>query len=289
MAATDLAATLASSVDLPIANNVANQAISVSAKNEFSSDNEDVISKPTTVQSTASYEIVTYTAKAGDTADSIAAQFNLQKNSVKWSNNLQSDAIEPGRQLVIPPVDGIVAVAQAGDSADSLAQKYNTSPDRINLFNDGDFAAGKQVVVPGGSITIAPPQPPVRSSSTVNTTFTNAAVSVAGGNRYDYGYCTWYGYNRRMELGLPIGGMWGNASSWASLARAAGFRVDRTPEVGAVIQTANAAGGYGHVGVVESVGADGSVTISEMNYAGWNRKSTRTLSVEEAASYNYIH
>lgn len=287
VAATDLAANLASTVNLSVANNVVNQAISVNAKNEFSSDSDDVISKPNSIQdAVVNYEIVNYTTRVGDTTDSVAAQFNLRKESVKWSNNLQSDALEPGRQLLIPPVDGLIAVAQSGDTSETLAQKYNTNADRVALFNDEGFAAGKQVVIPGGSVAASAPQ---ASSSTTNSVFTNAAVLNAGGNRYDYGYCTWYAYNRRMELGLPIGGMWGNASSWASLARVAGFRVDNVPSVGAVMQTANSAGGYGHVAVVESVGGDGSITISEMNYAGWNRKSTRTLSPGEAASYNYIH
>ena len=292
VAATDLAANLASTANLSVANNVVNQAISVNAKSEFSSDSDDVISKPNAIQdAVVNYEIINYTAKVGDTADSVAAQFNLRKESIKWSNNLQSDALEPGRQLLIPPVDGLVATAQAGDTSETLAQKYNTNADRVALFNDEGFTAGKQVVIPGGSVAVPAPQatPERSSSSTTNSVFTNAAVLSAGGNRYDYGYCTWYAYNRRMELGMPIGGMWGNASSWASLARVVGFRVDNVPSVGAVMQTPYGAGGYGHVAVVESVGSDGSITVSEMNYAGWNRKSTRTLSPGEAASYNYIH
>jgi surface antigen len=73
------------------------------------------------------------------------------------------------------------------------------------------------------------------------------------------------------------------------MARGSGFRVDNVPEVGAVMQDSYSAGGYGHVAVVESVGADGSVTVSEMNYAGWNVKSSRTLDAGQAARYNYIH
>ncbi len=45
----------------------------------------------------------------------------------------------------------------------------------------------------------------------------------------------------------------------------------KTPEVGAIFQTA--AGPYGHVGVVESVNPNGTITVSEMNYAGFNVKS----------------
>jgi surface antigen len=109
------------------------------------------------------------------------------------------------------------------------------------------------------------------------------------GNRYAYGYCTYYAYNRRAEIGRPIGGNWGDAVSWSSGARAAGFRVDHTPEAGAVIQNSGGWGGYGHVGVVERVNSDGSLVVSDMNYAGWNVVSTRTVSASSVASYNYIH
>jgi surface antigen len=41
--------------------------------------------------------------------------------------------------------------------------------------------------------------------------------------------------------------------------------------------------------VVVGIGADGSVTVREMNYAGYNVVSERTLSAAQAAAYNYIH
>lgn len=294
--ASDLAANIANGVDLPVATNVTNQAISVAAKSELSQTNDDIISKPQVTQSAGavSHDIVTYTTQSGDTADSVAGKFKLSKDTIKWSNNLQGDAIEPNRTLVIPPVDGLVATAQAGDTADSLAQKYGTQAERIVLFNDfenGAITAGTQVVVPGGRIVATPAvvSPSVSTSSSQSTTNVNFAMLNTSDNRYDYGYCTWYAFNRRAALGKPIGGMWGNASSWASLARGSGFLVNNTPSVGAVMQTPYGAGGYGHVAVVESVNGDGSVLVSEMNYAGWNRKSSRTLSASEAASYNYIH
>jgi surface antigen len=49
-------------------------------------------------------------------------------------------------------------------------------------------------------------------------------------------------------------------------------------------------GGAGHVAIVESVNADGSITISEMNYAGnFNRVTSRTVSAGSAAGFNFIH
>lgn len=295
VAATDLAANLATTVDLPIATNVSNQAISLTVKSELSQVSDEQISKPQIVQpTTATHGITTYTVQSGDTVDSIASKFKLTKDTIKWSNDLQSDALEPGRVLLIPPVDGVIYTAQAGDTIASVAEKYKADPERVVLYNDLELtsaiAAGTKIIIPGGSVTAIPvPSADGASSNTVLASNLNFTASLSGGNRYDYGYCTWYAYNRRAALGRPVGGLWGNASSWASLARVSGFSVNNVPSVGAVLQTPNAAGGYGHVAVVESINPDGSILISEMNYAGWNVKSSRTISASQAGSYNYIH
>ncbi|MBI3494508.1 CHAP domain-containing protein [Candidatus Saccharibacteria bacterium] len=291
--ATDLAADLATQADMPIANNVTNQAISLNAKSQLAQTNDETISKPLIIASnvSASKSFTTYRTVPGDTTTSVAAKFNLNPNTVKWANGLAGDAIEPGRDLLIPPVDGVVYAAQLGDTAEGIAAKFSGSAERVILYNDLEASAaipaGTQIIIPGGS--------PAAAAAVVSGGRSSAAGSagilagLSGGNRYDYGYCTWYAYNRRAALGMPIGGMWGNASSWASLARGSGFSVNNRASVGAVLQTPNAAGGYGHVAVVESVNSDGSILISEMNFAGWNVKSTRTIGADSVGSYNYIH
>jgi surface antigen len=294
VAASHLAANLASGVDLPIASNIANQAISIAAKSELAQTSDNLISKPQIVQPTtaASHGLTIYKAKAGDTVDTVAAQFKLTKNTIKWSNDLQSDALEPGRELTIPPVDGLIYTAQAGDTAASVAQKYATDAQRVILFNDLEaattIAAGTRVIVPGGVIAAAPASSGTAGNSNSRSQAVNISAFTVAGNRYDYGYCTWYAYNRRAALGNPIGSFWGDASSWAKYARASGFVVNTTPSAGAVMQDSNL-GYWGHVAVVEAVNPDGSVFVSEMNYAGWNVKSTRTIPASQVGSYNYIH
>ena len=56
-----------------------------------------------------------------------------------------------------------------------------------------------------------------------------------------------------------------------------------------MLQTDGGGGGYGHVAYVESVDSKGNVHLSEMNYAGWNVVSTRTIPADQAGIYNYIH
>ena len=62
--------------------------------------------------------------------------------------------------------------------------------------------------------------------------------------------------------------------------------MNKTPAPGAVIQNG---GGYGHVGIVEEVRADGSLLVSDMNYRGWNVISTRIIPPNQVGGFNYIH
>lgn len=123
------------------------------------------------------------------------------------------------------------------------------------------------------------------SSNSSSSSSTSTKTSSTSGNLYTAGQCTWYVYDK---VGGKIGSTWGNANNWASAAESAGYTVNHTPEKGSILQSS--AGSYGHVAYVESVGSDGSVTVSEMNYNGGPYVvDTRTISSSEASSYNYIH
>ncbi|HMH70022.1 MAG TPA: CHAP domain-containing protein [Candidatus Saccharimonadales bacterium] len=300
LVATNIAAGIAERADLPIATNVANLSLSLSAESQLAqNDNSNAINKPQIIQPTSgSRELKRYTAKAGDTVESLAQQFGVSSNTIKWANSLNSDAIEKDKQLVIPPVDGIVYVAKDGDTVDSIASKYQASKDRIVSFNDlelGGLANGRALIIPGGVLPeterpgyVAPRNAASQGSygggySTVNSQIARASA----GNRYASGNCTWYAYERRVQLGRPVGSFWGNAATWSKGAREAGYQVDNKPSVGAIMQNG---GGYGHVAIVESIGSDGSLTLSEMNYAGnYNRVTSRTVSAGTAAGFTYIH
>ncbi|MDB5165778.1 MAG: domain containing protein [Candidatus Saccharibacteria bacterium] len=294
--ATSVAGDIAERANLPIAPNVAELSVSLSVKSELAQTDDTMISKPQIVQPAAgSRDTKTYVAKAGDTVDGVAAQYGISATTIKWANNLTSDALEPGKQLAIPPVDGIVYTVKAGDTVDSLASKYSADSNRIVAFNDLEISGlsnGARIIIPGGSLpeTERPGYIAPRSSysSSAGSSFGASAsrALASAGNRYAPGYCTWYAYERRLQLGRPIGSFWGNATAWASSARAAGFAVNNTPEPGAIMQNG---GGYGHVAIVESVDGAGNVTVSEMNYAGYNVVSSRTLSAGQAANYNFIH
>jgi surface antigen len=100
-------------------------------------------------------------------------------------------------------------------------------------------------------------------------------------NRFAYGYCTWYVANKRYIPWL------GNAIDWWPNARAYGYGEGSIPRVGAVMVTRES--GYGHVAYVEAVNADGSWYVSEMNFVGWNRVSTRTIRPGQIPLVGFIY
>lgn len=113
------------------------------------------------------------------------------------------------------------------------------------------------------------------------------------GNAYEFSQCTWWAYVRRHQLGLPAGSHMGNGADWADTARRLGYWVDFTPRVGDVICFARGQYGsdatYGHVGIVENVGADGSITTSECGSVCNGKPFSRTFTAEQAAQLQFIH
>lgn len=295
VASASVSATVAQSAGYLVASNVQEHANSVAVRTSLAqSSDANYLSKPQLVGQGQRHGVTKYTVKQGDTVPSVAALFQLTAQTIKWANNLSSDALAPGQELSIPATDGVLYTVQAGDTTDSIASKFGVSKDRIVSFNDlelGGLSPGQQVIVPGAQQQQAPGASSSSKSSSAATTsgFSFGASPVFGGNGYAYGYCTYWAASRRAQVGRPVPNNWGNAATWADGARAMGMRVDRVPEVGAVMQNGGGWGGLGHVAFVERVNPDGSWTISEMNFSGWNVVDQRTLSAADAASYNFIH
>lgn len=83
----------------------------------------------------------TYTVARGDSLWSIAKRFNVGVNEIKNANNLKSNLISVGQQLVIPgaaPSDqtNVTYVVQKGDSLWSIANANNTTVDELANLND---------------------------------------------------------------------------------------------------------------------------------------------------------
>ena len=308
--ATSIAANVAEVANLPVASNVANLSVSLAAKNEITSSSTTTsVSKQQIVQPTGDRRaLVTYVAQPGDTLDLVSARYGVSKDTIKWANNLTSEALDAGKELTIPPVDGVVYTVKDGDTVEKLAEKYKASQDRIITFNDLELqglAKDTKIIIPAGQLPeterpgyVAPRT--YTSYYTGNTSFATGGGNsrilyvnsrgTSGGNRNAYGNCTWFAWEYRQDIGRPLpNAVLGHANTWNLSLGRMGYLINRSPAVGAIMQSSAGGGGYGHVAVVTGIDSDGSVTVREMNYAGYNVVSERTLSAAQASTYNYIH
>jgi surface antigen/LysM repeat protein len=238
-----------------------------------------------------SHAAITYQVKDGETLKDLASRFGVSENSIRWSNfsalkNTSKD-VSKGMTVAIPPVEGVVVTTQQGDTPFSLANTYHVDSAAILDFNylttsDQDpLSPGKVVVVPGGKgpdfvrpgtgTGTSTPLMPVAHGGNGGYTIdsTGGSFTVAAGNRFSFGYCTWYVYNRRQVPWL------GNAWQWFGQAQAYGYATGQTPRVNAIMVTWES--GWGHVAYVEAVNGDGSYTVAEMNFVRWDVVDHRTI------------
>ena len=105
---------------------------------------------------------------------------------------------------------------------------------------------------------------PSNSSSSSSSLSSSAASNNAryDASSYPVGECTW-GVKSQLSW---VGPYWGNANQWVASARAEGFSVGTTPQVGAVAVWDG--GPYGHVAVVTAVESSTNIQVSESNYMG---------------------
>lgn len=99
----------------------------------------------------------------------------------------------------------------------------------------------------------------------------NGGASDGVGNHFFYGQCTYWAAFRYHQLTGHYPPWLGNAGDWAYNAAPYGWVVTSTPHLHSIIVLApgvQGAGGYGHVAIVESINANGSLTTSNYNWAG---------------------
>lgn len=209
--------------------------------------------------------------------------------------DLVEEQAEPEQQPVAQP-QPIKHVITEGESLSKIATQHQTTWVRIfsknlHIENPDVVNPGTELIIPTAdeqlperpipAAEVVPAPTPVaqqknqtpKSAPAQGTTVSRGSVA---GNTYTAGYCTWYVKNRRPNLPNNLG----NAYTWVSRAAAQGMATGSTPVAGAAGQRGN------HVVYVESVNADGSVNISEMNHQGLYVITHRTL---PANYFQYIY
>jgi surface antigen len=240
------------------------------------------------VSAPVSHAAIGYEVKDGETLKDLGSRFNVSTDSIRWSNfsslkNTSRD-VSKGMKIMIPPVDGVVVTGQQGDTPLSLANTYHVAPSAIVDFNylrtseQDPIPAGSVIVIQGGKgadfqrpAAVSTASLPVARGG--NGGYSVVAVGgsypVRAGNRFSFGYCTWYVFNRRAVPWL------GNAWEWFGQAQSYGWATGQTPRVGAIMVTWESS--FGHVAIVDAVNGDGSYTVSEMNFVRWDVIDQRTI------------
>lgn len=269
-------ADLSDALGLASASDVASNYVITTSMYDAGQTTDGKLEKPNITDIAVSRGVIEYVVKEGDTMDSIAAQYGLITDQIRWSNGLKTTDVSVGDTLYLPSKPGIVYTVKSGDTIESIVSKYGSSVEEIIHLNDIEVSGiteGLRILIADGTLPekerpeYVPPAPVVTYYySYLGDTSERQNITVMGyfyglGGPYAAGQCTqWAWYKRGGNLPSTLG----NANTWAARARAAGYTVDRTPSAGAVFQTSS--GWYGHVGYVEAVNADGSILVTEMNY-----------------------
>jgi murein DD-endopeptidase MepM/ murein hydrolase activator NlpD len=182
-------------------------------------------------------DIIKYLVQQGDTLFGIANRFGIQPETVLWGNwdTLEQDphTLQPGQELYIPPIDGVLYQWEEGKSLNEIADFFHTSTQEIvewpgndipigTDFSNPDIDPGQLVLIPNGRR-----DPPSWQMVTI-TRSNPAAASILGP-----GYCgsvysgligdgffdwptssTWqsgYGYTPGLHEAIDLGGSIGNA------------------------------------------------------------------------------
>lgn len=206
----------------------------------------------------------------------------LEANSLNQIlGDLSSDRLMASkeRDLLLQAKDLRRQDQQARDEANVSLAAIRTSRDEAQKLAD-EAVAARDAELRARALAIAQAQyQPGQGGASLPSNW--APGSGAFPNRFVYGYCTWYVANKRY---IPF---LGNAIDWWPNARAYGFAEGGAPRVGAVMVTRES--GYGHVAYVEAVHADGSWTVSEMNFVGWNVVSSRTIRPGQTSVVGFIY
>ncbi len=241
--------------------------------------------------------VIEYVVQDGESMESIAEKYGISTDQIRWSNGLKTTSIEAGNTLYLPKESGIVYTVKGSDSVESIASTYGSNVEEITIFNDLDttpLSEGQKIFIKNGSLPEKErPEyvaPVVQRRTTYTYTYLGDTserqnIQVVGYYSIGRGQCVDWASYMRPDLG---GLMLGNANAWARNAAARGYAVDRTPSAGAIFQTSS--GWYGHVGYVEAVNGDGSITVTEMNYSYVPYRVIRaTIPANKVGNFNYIH
>lgn len=102
-------------------------------------------------------DVIKYEVQAGDSVSSIAQKFQISQKTITWNNSqINTSKLQPGQELLILPVDGVLHTVKSGDTLNAIAKEYSVTDTSAilaqNKLEDTSLTADQKIIVPGGKI-----------------------------------------------------------------------------------------------------------------------------------------
>ena len=218
----------------------------------------------------------------GSTRHTLLLNYAKSKNKKWYDLELQLDFMLEGDTPYY--ITGLTSILTSTEDVETLTERFlvnweGNSGDKVleRQNNAKQIHAFLTQQVRGGGALASSWNFPAEYQSKVEHPPTQASMTTQQGSGYPVGQCTWYAYNRLVELGTITDlsgsyGYLGNGQDWVTSLVAKGWKYSTSPTKGAVVSILGGFGGtpgeYGHVAIVEAVNPDGSFLVSECNVQG---------------------
>ena len=106
-------------------------------------------------------DVITYVVDIGDSIFGIAQSYNIEPETILWSNyeqlNDDPDMLSPGMELNIPPINGVYYQWQEGDTFETVAAEFKADASAIQNWPGNhidlttpEVTAGTWIMIPDG-------------------------------------------------------------------------------------------------------------------------------------------
>ncbi|MHB1132856.1 MAG: C40 family peptidase [Chloroflexota bacterium] len=112
-----------------------------------------------------------YVVQPGDSLLSIAESYDISVETLLWANDISDpNTIQPGTELLVLPVSGVLYVVKPGDTINGIAEGQGVGADEILMANGIDDPAtihvGDKLLLPGAKPVSEPQPTPVKPTAT---------------------------------------------------------------------------------------------------------------------------
>lgn len=145
--------------------------------------------------------VITYTVQAGDTLWAIAARFELDVDTLRYSNPellRNPDLLSIDQEVRILPFIGAIHQVRAGETLAGIASRWQVTPEVIRRLDgsgieEGQVQAGRELIIPGGYLTLDIPPPAASPDAYFAWPLRGRFTQVFGGKHRGIDIATSYG------------------------------------------------------------------------------------------------